>query len=169
MWELAKKGIYACALAMPTPDEPKVEEWISEISRVTTDEKDEYFLVGHSLGSVAVLRYLEKTNRSISGAILVSGPVNVLLPEKTDSSLRNTDNFLEKDFDISAIRSHCKNIIVIHAKDDEKVPYEHAEKLSKMLGCKLITLETGGHLSAMDGVIEFPEVLEVITEMFSAV
>lgn len=59
MSELEKKDLYACALAMPSPDTPTVEEWCKEIDRHIYPE-DEVYLIGHSLGATAILRYLER-------------------------------------------------------------------------------------------------------------
>src|SRR3989344_3710325 len=84
MAKLEKKGIYACALSMPSPEKPICKEWIAEIARHVERnpstssgqaKKDKTYLVGHSLGVPAILRYLEsKSARKIAGAVLVSGP-----------------------------------------------------------------------------------------------
>lgn len=41
-----------------------------------------------------------------------------------------------------------KKIFIIHAKDDEVVSHIPSKKFSKKIGCKLILLKKGGHLSA---------------------
>lgn len=76
MTELEKKDVYACALSMPNPEEPICFEWVEEIARhVERNKNDEIYLVGHSLGVPAILRYLEKPeSQTIAGSILVSGP-----------------------------------------------------------------------------------------------
>lgn len=118
MAELEKKDIYACALSMPTPEAPLWEEWVEEISRhVNRNPEDELFLVGHSLGTPAILKYLENapTNVKISGAVLVSGPCS-----KTDN--RSLDNFLETPFNFRTIKSKCSIFTIIHGDDDPYVP-----------------------------------------------
>ena len=76
MGELEKLDIYACALAMPNPYFPKCGEWISEISRHIKEADENIFLIGHSLGVPAILRYLETTSfsKKFGGVFLVSGP-----------------------------------------------------------------------------------------------
>jgi len=69
MGELAKKDIYACALPMPTPEEPKKEEWVKAITDAIKIPNEEIFLVGHSLGVPAILHYLE--NLVAGGGVLV--------------------------------------------------------------------------------------------------
>lgn len=51
MGELEKHDIYACALSMPSPENPVCSEWIAEISQhIEQNKKDEIYLIGHSLG-----------------------------------------------------------------------------------------------------------------------
>jgi hypothetical protein len=50
MVELDKLDIYACALPMPTPDEPKCEEWVAEIAGVIPEVNEDIFLVGPMVG-----------------------------------------------------------------------------------------------------------------------
>ncbi|MBI4599005.1 alpha/beta hydrolase, partial [Candidatus Uhrbacteria bacterium] len=60
MAELEKQEIYACALSMPMPENPVCDEWVGEISRhIERNSDDKIYLVGHSLGVPAILRYLE--------------------------------------------------------------------------------------------------------------
>jgi predicted alpha/beta hydrolase family esterase len=50
MSELEKKDMYACALAMPHPENPICSEWVGEIGRhVIQNKQDDIYLVGHSL------------------------------------------------------------------------------------------------------------------------
>lgn len=50
MAELEKREIYACALPMPTPENPICAEWVHEIERqVIQTQEDDIYLVGHSL------------------------------------------------------------------------------------------------------------------------
>lgn len=50
MLELEKKDVYACALAMPHPENPLCSEWVQEIERhVIQNKEDDIYLVGHSL------------------------------------------------------------------------------------------------------------------------
>lgn len=87
MRELEKRDIYACALAMPNPEYPICSEWIEEIERQVTQNKlDDIYLIGHSLGGPAILRFLEQSQHTnISGVILVSSP-----SERNDNSKLDT-------------------------------------------------------------------------------
>lgn len=160
MQELEKQDIYACALPMPHPEAPVQQEWIDEIVRIVElNKNDELYFVGHSLGSTAILRYLETVDIKLSGVILVSGPI-----VKTFN--RNIDNFLETPFDFETIKSKVQKITVIHGDND---PYvfigDHGDVLSKALNAKYIVIKDGGHLNGSAGWHQLPECLKALNEM----
>lgn len=166
MGELAKKDIYACALPMPTPDKPKKDEWVKKITEEIGNPNEEIFLVGHSLGVPAVLRYLETLNKNqkIGGAVLVSGLIHILKEDKEDK-YRAIDHFVDTPFNFKHIKSVCKNFVVIHGDDDATVPFEHAIELSKNLSCELISIPGGKHLSRSSGWYKLPKALESLEKM----
>ena len=157
MAELEKNDIYACALPIPNPANPVCSEWITEIARTVNQNKnDQVYLVGHSLGSTAVLRYLENCDSlSIAGAILASGP-----SEKNQN--RKIDNFLEKPFDFSTIKSRCSKFAVIHGDNDPYVPFSNAEFLARSLEADLYPVKNGGHLNGSFGILQLPEALDIL-------
>lgn len=162
MGELEKQDVYACALSMPAPENPVVSEWVAEISRhVERNAGDDIYLVGHSLGVPAILRYLESHQaRNIKGAVLVSGPVN-----KTKRS--RLSEFLEAPFDFTTIRKKAEHFVVIHGEDDLVVPADEAEILSKSLHAPLVLVQNGGHLNGTSGWTKLPQALEALNEMMA--
>lgn len=161
MGELDKKEIYACALSMPKTDNPVCEEWIEEIARVVEENKNnEIYLVGHSLGSTAILRFLESTDaKNINGVVLVSGPIK-------PTGKGSLNDFLDKPFDFAKIKKVTENFLVIHGDNDPIVPFEHAEILSKELGSELVVIKNGGHLNGSAGWKTLPQVLVGLEKMF---
>lgn len=160
MGELGKSDIYACALSMPSPENPVCGEWIEEIARhVERNKKDEIYLVGHSLGVSAILRYLESApdGINIAGAVLVSGPCEKIKNNK------KVDSFLKKPFDFITIKSKAQKFVIIHGDNDNHVPLNNAEKLSKELNGKLIIIPNGGHLNGSSGWRKLPECLESLS------
>lgn len=160
MAELEKQDVYACALSMLNPNEPICDEWVEEISRhVNASENDEVYLVGHSLGVPAILRYLESPQANIiAGAVLVSGP-----SEKNQNI--KLDSFLGRDFDFGAIRSKCKTFSIIHGDNDVSVPLDNARFLSEKLIGDLTIIENGGHLNGSAGWLKLPQCLEALNRM----
>lgn len=160
MGELEKKSIYACALSMPTPNSPIPSEWTEEISRhVEQNKRDQIYLVGHSLGVPAILKYLENTSaKNVKGLVLVSGPV-------FKTTKKKVDKFLNKPFDFEQIRSKVGKIEVIHGTNDRSVPFDQAEFLARNLDAKLTSIENGGHLNGSSGWFTLPQCLDALLEM----
>ena len=148
MAELNKDKIYACSLPMPSPENPKKEEWVNAIKEAVSVPNEDIFLVGHSLGVPAILRYLENLpeDKKIGGAILVSGPSAVLHPDKKESKLRKIDNFLDTEFNYEYIKNRVERICVIHGENDDKVPVQHSNIIAKNLDCSNIIIPNMGHL-----------------------
>lgn len=156
MGELEKLDIYSCALAMPSPENPTCKEWVEEIARHCTNTADEIYLVGHSLGVPAILRYLETDSaQKVKGAVLVSGP-----SEKNRN--RKIDSFLETSFDFDRILKKCNQFVIIQGDNDPNVPKENAEFLSENLYADIVWVENGGHLNGSAGWFELPQCLHAL-------
>ncbi len=165
MGELAVADIFACALSMPSPGTPEVDAWVAEIARYAErDAHDELYLVGHSLGVPAILRFLERAPEGfhIAGAVLVSGPVE---PVGNKASI---NAFLQPAFEFDAIRSKIGAVCVIHGDDDPLVPLGHAETLAKNLSAELVIVPNGGHLNRFGGWTTLPQAKEALFAMVGA-
>ncbi len=160
MTKLNEHDVWACSLSMPSPEKPILKEWLNEIKRQIGENKnDTIYLVGHSLGSTAILRYLETyDDKNIKGVILVSTP-----SEK--NQLREIDNFLETDFDCETIKRRVKNVVVINGDDDPYAPALSAKRIAEKTNGKLILIPNGKHLNDSSGFRELPECLDALLEM----
>ncbi len=160
MGEFAKQEIYACALSMPNPANPIPAEWVKEITRhIESNPRDQIYLVGHSLGVPAILRYIEKMKvKNVKGMVLVSGPIY-------KTSKKKVGKFLAKPFNFADIRSKVKKVAVIHGDNDKSVSFEQGEFLAKELKGKLIPIKNGGHLNGSSGWYMLPQCLEELIEM----
>lgn len=160
--ELEKLDVYASSIALPNPNNPTPEAWVSEIAhQLSMDTEHEIFLVGHSLGVSAILRYLESPQaKTISGVILVSGPC-----KPTEN--RITDSFVAEPFNYELIKSLVENVLIIHSDNDPYVPLEHANILSQKLNGKLIVVSGAGHFNSANNSFTLPQCLEGLKEMFN--
>ena len=161
MAELEKQGIYACALAMPTPNKPVPAEWVQEIKRhVVNNQRDQIYLIGHSLGVPAILRFLADANiKNVKGIILVSGPA-------FKTTKRQVAAFLKEPFDFTGIKSRVKHIVVIHGDNDRSVSLDQGRFLAEQLAGRLITIKNGGHLNGSSGFLKLPQCLASLNSMF---
>jgi len=159
MGEIKKLAVFAVALDMPTPAIPIQTEWVAEIARaVDRHAGSEVHLVGHSLGVAAILDYLQSAGaKPVKGAVFVSGRI-------APGANLATVGFYQ-NFEYQKIRSMVGGAVVIHATDDDIVPYDEGVTLSRELGVPLVTLESGKHLGGSQGVFTLPSVLDALVAL----
>lgn len=143
--QLEKKGFAVETPDFPDSYFPKLRQWLKTLKK-TIGIPDKYLiLIGHSLGAVTVLRYLETLpqKKKIKAAILVAGFVT---PEvKVDS--KELIDFLTSPWDWSKIRRRAKYFFVINSDNDPYIPLSEAHLLAKNLHQKLILLKNQGHFN----------------------
>jgi predicted alpha/beta hydrolase family esterase len=153
--ELEDKGYEVIVPEMPETNSPKFNAWLSELQRVASEPNENLYLIGHSLGCITILRYLEglKEDEKIGGAILVAGFTD-------DLGFKEIKGFFETPIDFEKIKSHCSKFIAIHSDNDQYVPLKHGDIFKEKLGAKLIVKHNMGHFS---GEIEKKRELYSIT------
>lgn len=163
MGELARNEVYACSLPMPTPDTPNKDEWTKTISDAVGKPSEEIFLVGHSLGVPAILRYIESLDEDsrIGGALLISGPFY----EIKKDGYEHVNSFLDTPINFEYINNICHNFSIIHGDNDQNVPYDEAIQLAKELRAELISIPNGGHLNGSSGWYQLPQALDALLKM----
>jgi uncharacterized protein len=155
--ELEKNDFEVMVPQMPNADLPKETEWTAYLQEIIGDTDENTFLIGHSLGAIAILRYLEtlEENLEIGGAILVSGFSESLgiFPE--------IENFFKNPVNYENIKSHCKNFIAINSDDDPLVPLEKGNILRDKLDAKLIVLQNMEHIQEPELPVALEELLRI--------
>lgn len=158
--ELEKKGFEAAVPQMPNAANPKMGEWLAYLRKIAGEPDENTFFVGHSLGSIAILRYLESLNtgEKIGGVILVAGfsePIGI----------GELDNFFATPLDYTKVKGSAGEIIAINSDNDRLVPLKQGEIMRDKLGAKFIIIPNGDHLNAGDGSFEFSLVLNEILKV----
>lgn len=61
---------------MPNPENPQIEAWFSQISRLLEDTEGQVMIVGHSFGASTLLNYLAKegVDNAVAGVFLIAAP-----------------------------------------------------------------------------------------------
>ena len=154
--ELESCGLSVTVPAMPDTDHPNMNAWIAAIAAAAGAPDSGLILIGHSIGTVAILRYIESLSESarIGGALLVAGFLDNIDPE--------LDSFFHSPFDYGHIRRACPAIAAIESDDDPAVPQGSGELLRDRLGARLVTLHAAGHMNAEDGFTMLPEALDAV-------
>ncbi len=155
--ELEERGFLVFSPQMPDAENPKLEEWLATLHKlVGRPDKDTYF-IGHSLGVVCILRYLERLGKGekAGGALLVAGPTE-------NPGIPQIAGFFKMPFEWEKIRRHCAGFVSINSDNDFYIDLRHGKVLEEKLGAKLIMLHKRGHFSHSEGCNVLPEALEAL-------
>jgi hypothetical protein len=120
---------------------------------VRTPDRECYF-VGHSLGCITLLRYLEtlKEHQQIGGCVLIAGFISNL-------GYTELESFFKTPIAWENINKHCRKFVAIHSDDDPYVSLHYGHMFQEKLNAKLIIEHGKKHFSGEDGVIELPSAL----------
>ena len=156
--ELDKLGVDYSIPDFPGGEHPKNKDWLEIIDREVKATDKPIVLVGHSLGTRAILLHLEKTQQKVDTVILIAPP---------DEKERRREegklaNFFEHKIDLESLQGLAQRFIVIHSKDDSSVPYEEGVDIANALNAKLITYEDRDHMSAPENATYVLEVLKTV-------
>ena len=158
--ELEKKGIAAVVPAMPNSAHPDCGEWVDYLKKIIGKVDKDTFFVGHSLGPIAILRFLESLpeGEKAGGVIMVAGfSESLQVPE--------LESFFDQPLDYEKVKKSARKFEAICSDDDPLVPIKNAEILRDKLGAELTVLHGQSHLDIYNGLFELPIVLEKILAM----
>lgn len=160
--ELEELGIQVVVPEMPNTMAPTADEWQNKLDQCIGSPTKDIFLIGHSLGCITILRYLEKLDKDqkIGGCIFVAG-FGTRFPEYNGGH----DTFFDHDLDWSKIKQHCNNFVAIHSDDDRNVGLDQLELFKEELNAKAILMQDMGHFGSNDGVYEIPIVKSEIVNL----
>lgn len=160
--ELEKINIEIEVLAMPNTDSPQLKEWLAFMHKKINQPTEEIFLVGHSLGGITILKYLEslRENKKIGGIVLAAGFLrSINIPE--------LENFFADPLDCEKVKKSVNKIVLINSDNDRYVPLEEGEIMKEKLNGKLIILHNAYHINEGNGFFTFPTGLEELLKMIN--
>jgi uncharacterized protein len=158
---LESRGATVSILSLPSPNNPQTDEWQQALEAQVTKLNKQTYFVGHSLGGIALLRYLENTTHTsnIGGYILVSG-FNASLP-----ILPQLDHFITPDINYPKLVEIAEHRVVIAASNDYAVPISLSKDLADALDAEFSEVADGGHFLGSDGYTSFPLLLETLEKL----
>lgn len=158
--ELEERGFQVQAPAMPHPKKPKLAEWLAHLEKMVGQADENTYFVGHSLGVITILRFLESIPhpKKVGGAVLVAGFSKPI-------GYKELNSFFVEPVDYHKIKNSVNKIVAIHSDNDPYVLLENGEILRDNLGAKLIIIPLAGHLNQEDGFNELPIALESLLEI----
>ena len=151
--------------AFPNTEKPKLCEWLPMLKDVAGDPDEELYLIGHSLGCITIMRYLEGLveDQKIGGVVFVAGfTENVGFDE--------IQNFFETPVDLEKIKAKVKNgFVAIHSDNDLYVDLKYADIFKEKLSAEIIIKSGAKHFSGAiegeDSCTELPDVVRSVEKL----
>jgi len=167
---LAQAGHRVTVPRLPGAAAPRLESWRRTYGEavLAAGPADSTALVGHSIGAVNVLRFLEQhdptTHGVFAGALLVAASAH-------EVGYDELAEFFEGGFDWERIRRSARQFRVLQAMDDpvnQPDPTEHVRLFVEGLGATAVVTPTGAHFGATpDDHVEVPEAVRLVAELLA--
>ncbi len=161
--ELEKHGVRFINPQMPNPEYPQQNEWVSFLKKTLGRPDTETFLIGHSLGSITILRYLESLQKDeeVGGAVLVAGFTD-------DLGIPELSNFFTTPIDWASMRTHVETVVSIESDNDPYDLEKYNDEFKEKLNAKTLLLHDKNHFSGDDGITQFPEARDILLALLKA-
>lgn len=157
--ELRRRGHDVVAPEFPETHNPEPEAWLAEVRRNVPkfDPRDEWVLVGHSLGCPAILRVLERLGpgEKVKAAVLVAAFA-------ADLGISEIESFVDRPFGWEKIRGKAGRIVVVNSDNDPLIDLSEGRRIAKLMGAELVVEHGAGHINEGSGFTSYPRLLEIL-------
>ncbi len=157
--QLQKKGWRVEIPQMPNTKNPNLNEWMGTLISFKPDENT--VLIGHSLSNALILKYIEKPETLVKGAVMVAAWDWLMEDVK---EFHHT--FFETGFDYAAIKGKNVPLVLVNSTNDPWIDFERSKLLAPKINAQFIGVANAGHFMEKNGYKEFPQLVEVIEREF---
>ena len=142
---------------LPNAGHPDRFEWLGYVKELLERAPSgNLLMIGHSLGVVTALDFIEQSEKKVHGLISVSGFAEDYGAELNGYFMR------QKDLDFNMINDHLGKSFVLYGDDDPYVPQETLGNLASFLDVTPEIIAKGGHLNTVAGYEVFPLLLDLV-------
>jgi uncharacterized protein len=165
--ELEKRGFVVNVPEMPDTKHPRINAWLGKLIKTIGTPDKELYLIGHSLGCITILRYLETLSegQKIGGAVLVAGFSDLKITVDKNEDITEIRSFFDTEVDFEKAKVHCKKFVAIHSDNDPYVAVEYANIFKEKLGAEIIVEHGMKHFSGDDGIKKLTSSLNSVAKM----
>ncbi len=162
--KLLEKGYKVDIPGMPNTLHPKMKDWVKFLKKTVGTPNKDTVLLGHSLGAITILRYLEnlREGQKVGAVILMAGFSYDLEYEGYNGEV---STFFQTPVNFEEVKKHCDKFVIVHSEEDKWVPVKHAYLFKEKLGAETIVQKGMGHYSGNDGIVETPIILDIIEKL----
>jgi len=141
---LADLGVDCVMPAMPGDLVPRRRDWVEVIKNEVAAANGPVVLAGHSLGTAAILLYLDQNAPGNIESVVLFSAVDVGREKNREKAGGNVADFY-CPVDYGKIRKAAKRFVITSSKDDPVVEFFQSEDLRDKLGAELLPVDNMGH------------------------
>lgn len=159
--EFEKRGYEVLIPRMPETDYPKIEKWIPQLAEVVGEVDESTYLIGHSIGSQTIIRFLETLpeGRGVGKVIFVAGWFTLTGLEQEEIEVASP--WLNTPIDFEKAKTKASSFVALFSDNDPHVPLEENSQVFKeKLGAQIIIEKDKGHFNEEARVTELPILLK---------
>lgn len=151
--ELEFENIPCLVPTMPTPIDQSLATWLSAFSLQSKHAiTGKTILIGHSLGTTFLLRWLEQNPTMVNSVFLVGGFIEKI--GKPTFDILN-HSFISEKFNWSLLRKSGNQFVSYYGNNDPYVTRVAFNDIAKNLCARKIIVANAGHFNAASGYHEF--------------
>lgn len=161
---LEERGCTVRVLEMPNPDVPKKSEWLGALQSAIPAVDEETYLIGHSVGCQAILRYLDllPPGQRCAGITFVAGWIAVPNWEgRSEAQRAILDDWLNPPIELRRIAGRASRFTAVFSDDDEFVPRDNWAIAEQELAAHVVVKHGADHFEGQ-GALELPEVVDAV-------
>jgi hypothetical protein len=153
--------VYVPQFPSPPNVPAEINKWFDVLNDYNEYINEETILIGHSLGGIFLLRFLERIQHMVKMSVFVGTPIGIrpILNYDRDSS------FSGFAFDWNNIREKSESFIVFQSDNDPYVSLGNGEELAKNLNTSLNFVPHAGHFNTKSGYTTFDLLLEKLKKV----
>ena len=159
--ELENLGAFVHVPAMPEPLSPDPLKWQQKLQSLPFDIDENTIFIGHSLGCVTALQFIDSQNQAVAGYILVSGF------DEEQQTLPELRSHTTSPLNYASLIGVADKRVSIISSNDEIVSPQSSKALAELLKTQVIFEQNAGHFLDREGYTKFPTLLETIKRHFS--
>lgn len=157
--KLEKLGYEVLLPDMPDINTPIIKKWVNRLTEIVGVPDPDTYFIGHSIGCQAILRYLEKNNIAVGGALFVAGWFDLKnLEDKETEDI--AEPWINTKIDFKKIKKVLPKSTLIISDNDPYGAFEENKKQFSDLGSEIVVLHNAGHITKEDGFVEAPVLLK---------
>lgn len=161
---IQEKGYEVFVPEMLETNHPKTTAWVEKLKETVGYVKSDDILIGHSIGCLTILRFLEKLEEAskVQKVILIAPWQYLVLGSNED--IEDVRPWTETPVDYEKIKTKANTFTAVFSDNDPFVPMQKNIKFFKeKLNPEIIVKNQMGHFSGEEGVTKIPFLLELLT------